>query len=241
MDQDTTASSLFEDSDTQSLQYCPTSEMDLSRLEGHNNQTHLQLRPSRSAENLTPRTRRKLFFSNSESYKPTSNQNAGKHERPTFILHVERSPSPRPTRTPSGTRPPKVKISRESSSPDLSRRPLSEYKDRPKSFSQCLAIPQQVYGRQNSGSNDSSYMMTSPANSPSSSSDCSGNWGLPTPPNSGKNSPRNSRKITSSQQRPLDLRTSTEESSDWQKERWRQWEMLASGKPDESYEQETLV
>lgn len=256
-DPDTTSSSLFDD--TESLPHSPCSDADphttSQRLPGG----HSPLRTSQSAEAMTPRTRRRFFFSNHDNDKINS-ENA-ERDRRRFKLRFDRSPSPLPQRTSkvaTSTRPPKVKVSDSSSPEVILRRPRSEYVERPsqlerphsENFSNCLAIPKPDYARQNSSSSIGSCINTSSTNDSPVGSDTSSQWLLPTPPASGTNSPKSCRKVSSSQQRPLGMlsghgnavtKTPPRGLSAWEKEKWRQWEIMAAENADNSYEKETLV
>ncbi|XP_069130193.1 rho GTPase-activating protein 4-like [Argopecten irradians] len=247
-DPDTTSSSLFDD--TESIPHSPCSEAD---IQNSSQRLHPPLRTSQSAENMSPRTRRRFFFSNNDN----DNENA-ERERRRFRLRFDRSPSPRPQRTPkaSSTRVPKVKVSDSASPEVILRRPRSEYVERPshlerphsENLSNCLAIPKPDYARQNSSCSVGSFVNTSSTNSPVGSD--SSQWLLPTPPVSGSNSPKSCRKVSSSQQRPLGMlsghgndvkQTPPKGLSAWEREKWRQWEIMAAENADDSYEKETLV
>ncbi|XP_060085869.1 uncharacterized protein LOC132565247 [Ylistrum balloti] len=254
-DPDTTSSSLFDD--TESLPNSPCSEADINNSSQRLPGLHPPLRTSQSAENMSPRTRRRFFFSNNDNDK-TNSENA-ERERRRFRLRFDRSPSPRPQRTPkaSSSRVPKVKVSDSASPEVILRRPRSEYVERPshlerphsENLSNCLAIPKPDYARQNSSCSIGSIVNTSSTNSPVGSESPS-QWLLPTPPVSGSNSPKSCRKVSSSQQRPLgmlsghgnDVReTPPKGLSAWEREKWRQWEIMAAENADDSYEKETLV
>ncbi|XP_062598081.1 uncharacterized protein LOC134259513 [Saccostrea cucullata] len=237
-DPDTTSSSIFEDSDTASLPRSPCSEGDFNASATRDSALHPPLRNTHSEDIMTPKTRRRFFFSSSDSDKSknkTDNNNTEK-ERPKFRLRMDRSPSPG-NRTKM--RPPKVKISSDSSSPEISvRRSRSEYVDRPRSenYSNSLAIPKPNYVRQNSATSFGSYANTSSSDSVPDP-EVSGQYLLPTPVST-DNSPL-SKRISPSQRRPLGVRRNAY--SGWERERWRQWEMLAAEGGDEGFEKETLV
>lgn len=162
---------------------------------------------------------------------------------------------PRASSVSKSPKTPRVKISRDSSSPEIIRRVRSGQIERPKSEigsrSQALTIPKPIYMRQNSCSSTGSYNTSSNASPVGSES--SGQWLLPTPPPSVSNSPkspwRTANKYTSSQQRPLGMLSETYDRSraasfgaaDLNREKWQHWENLTSNKPEDSYEQETLV
>ncbi|KAK3100288.1 hypothetical protein FSP39_017710 [Pinctada imbricata] len=247
-DLDTTSSSILEDSDTASLPHSPCSEMDLSSNSQRNSALHPPLRNSNSEEIMTPKTRRRFFFSSGDGNKQrqnrTNNNDSESERKPRFRMRLDRSPSPSSPRS-GNQRPPKVKISQDKSSPEANfvRRSRSDYTDRPRSenYSNCLAIPKINYARQNSATtSQGSLVNSSPSDSPISS-ECSGHYVLPTPPASGSNSPKSSRKMLSSRQRPLGLLSGQCQQPTWEKERWRQWELLAAENADDSYEKETLV
>lgn len=251
-DPDTTSSSLFDDnSDTASLPQSPSSEADLAspkRMSG----LHPPLRVSQSAE-MSPRTRRKFFFSPSEdkSKIQTDIEQTEKDDKSRLRIRFDRTPSPNPRAMPRSTaRTPKVKVSDTSTSalnPSvLLRRHRADFSERPRSenLSNNLAIPKPTYARQHSSSNLNNGRLTSPMNSPMGS-DSSDQWLLPV---SGSNSPKAARKVTSSQQRPLGLSgnvhvpySSHRSLSEREREKWRQWEVMAAENTDDSYEKETLV
>lgn len=188
---------------------------------------------------MTPKTRRRFFFSASDSDKSknkTDNNNTEK-ERPKFRIRTDRSPSPG---NRSNLRPPKVKISSDSSSPENSvRRARSEYLDRPRSenYSNSLAIPKPNYVRQNSATSFGSYANTSSSDSVIEPTG-SGQYLLPSPV-SGENSPMSSKRVSPSQRRPLGVRSNAYPG--WERERWRQWELIAAEGGEEGFEKETLV
>lgn len=237
-DPDTTSSSIFEDSDTASLPHSPCSEGDFTASTARNSALHPPLRNTHSDDIMTPKTRRRFFFSGSDSDKrksKTDNNNTEK-ERPKFRLRLDRSPSPG---NRSKIRPPKVKISPESSSPEISvRRSRPEKVDRPRSENYVnLAIPKPNYVRQNSATSFGSYANTSSSDSVLEP-EVSGQYLLPTPV-SGENTPMSSKRVSSSQRRPLGVRSNAYPG--WERERWRQWELLAAEGGDEGFEKETLV
>lgn len=188
---------------------------------------------------MTPKTRRRFFFSggDSDKSKNKSDNNNTEKERPKFRIRLDRSPSPG-SRTKM--RPPKVKISPDNSSPEISvRRSRSEYIDRPRSenYSNSLAIPKPNYVRQNSATSFGSYANTSSSDSVIEP-EATGQYLLPSPV-SGENSPVSSKRVSPSQRRPLGVRSHAYPG--WERERWRQWELLAAEGGDEGYEKETLV
>lgn len=239
-DPDTTSSSIFEEEQPY-LPHSPCSEKDLNSSQ----RLHPPLRTSHSLALMTPNSRRKFLFLHGDVENEENNHS--EKERPRFGLRIDRSPSPNPLRTP------RVKISKDGSSPEtVLRRPRLGYADRPLSenITNSLAIPKPNYTRQSSCSNVGSNVNTSTTSSPAGS-ESSEQWSLPTPPASGSNSPKSPRKVTSSQ-RPLGIRESSSSSRlnksappggypEWERERWRQWEMLAAENNDDSYEKETLV
>ncbi|VDI17995.1 Rho GTPase-activating protein 6 [Mytilus galloprovincialis] len=244
-DPDTTSSSIYDDSDTASIPRSPCSEAELNPQRQYD---HTPLRNSKSEEVMTPRTRRRFFFLSGNDNKTEKNDNNNtEKERPQFRL--DRSPSPQPLRTPRSARPPKVKITKETSSPAVVRRHRSNITDRPQSenLSNCLAIPKPQYSRQLSTSAINSQTNTSADENPVSGE--GGQWmqpSSPSTPSTAGSTPRTPRAF-SSRHRPLGLggiprmpRTPFA-NSDWERERWRQWELLAKENVDEKYEKETLV
>lgn len=239
-DPDTTSSSIFEDSDTASLPHSPCSEGDITASTARNSALHPPLRGTHSEDIMTPKTRRRFFFSASDSDKiknKTDNNNTEK-ERPKFRIRTDRSPSPG---NRSNLRPPKVKISSDNSSPENSvRRARSEYLDRPRSenYSNSLAIPKPNYVRQNSATSFGSHANTSSSDSVIEPTG-SGQYLLPSPI-SGENSPISSKsRVSPSLRRPLGVRSNAYPG--WERERWRQWELIAAEGGEEGFEKETLV
>ena len=251
-DPDTTTSSLYEDSDA-SLPHSPVSESHIT-FKNTPSQSHPPLRVAKSAEMLTPSSRRRFFFSpfgdTSESDKNSENVQRNSQERPKFHLVIEgEAGTPAGQRTPRSTRSQKSKLHRDSSDPDFSHRPHSVHVERPHSelytTAQSLAIPSPNYMRQYDIAGTDSQSNTS-LHSPVRS-DSVGHSGLHRSasnsglPRAGSSSPR----ITSSAQRPLDIRrtdrTPPSGSNDWQNDGWRQWKDISSDKPIEGFEQETLV
>lgn len=235
-DPDTTSSSIYDDSDTASIPRSPCSETELNPQKQTD---HTPLRNSKSEEVMTPRTRRRFFFSS--GFEDKNDNNNTEKERPYFRL--DRSPSPQPLRTPRSTRAPRVQIT-QTSSPAVVRRHRSNISDRPQSenLSNCLAIPKPHYSRQHS---TSALNTQSSADESQSSGEGSGQWLLPTPSQSASGgTPRTPRAFTS-RQRPLGVAGGRSrvpfENSEWERERWRQWEMLARENVDEQCEKETLV
>ena len=195
---------------------------------------------------MTPKTRRRFFFSPNDGHKHKqnrSNNNDNESDKPKFRLRLERSPSPSSPRSSKHITP-RVKISHESPSPEsIVRRSRSDFVERPRSenYSNSLAIPKMNYARQHSATSYGSLANSSPSPSDSpQSSECSGQYVLPTPPVSGNSSPKSYRKLYSSRQRPLGL-LSGQYQPTWERERWRQWDLLSAENADDSYEKETLV
>ncbi|KAL4230990.1 Rho GTPase-activating protein 6 [Mactra antiquata] len=220
-----TSSSLFEESDV-SMPHSPVSDSNLSTNTGM--QTQAPLRVARSAEILTPVARRKFFYSpEGESERRKSDVN-NPMNRPKFHLVIDNSPSPPEVhKTPRMTRTQRNTMTRDHSSPDLSSRPHSIHIERPHSelysSPKTLSIPTPDYSRQYSDNSRAS---------PSRSESVYGGH------RAGSTSPR----VTSSIQRPLNFnRTTPEGENEWQKNRWRQWDNVTSQKPNEGFEQETLV
>ena len=253
-DPDTTTSSLYEDSDT-SIPHSPVSESNI-QFKNTPSQSHPPLRVAKSAELLTPSSRRRFFFSplsDAESDKNSKNHGnvrEDSQERPKFHLVIEGEPSPPSGQlTPRTARSQKSKLHRDSSDPDFTHRPRSVHLERPHSelytTPQCLAIPSPSYARQfNSPVTDtqSNTSLQNPVRS-----DTFGHSGIPRSASntalsrSGSSSPR----MTSSAQRPLDIRrmerTPPAGSNEWQTDGWQQWKTVSADKPNEGFEQETLV
>lgn len=208
-----------------SLPHSPSSETNLPSNQGL--QAHPPLRIARSAEILTPVARRKFFYSpEGESERRKSDVN-NPMNRPKFHLVIDNSPSPpEVNKSPRMSRTQRNTLSRDHSSPDLTRphsihieRPHSELYTTPKT----LSIPTPDYARQ--------YSNNSRASPSRSEGLYSGN-------RAGSTSPR----VTSSIQRPLNFNRATPEGeNEWQKNRWRQWDDVTSQKPNDGFEQETLV
>ena len=219
--------------------------------------SHPPLRVAKSAEMLTPCSRRRFFFSplnDAESAKNSKNREhvrKDSQERPKFHLVIDGEEGP-PVgqRTPRNTRSQKTKLHRDSSDPYFTQRPHSVHVERPHSelytsAPQNLAIPSPNYMRQYNSPVLDSQSNTSLHNPVRS--DSFGHSGIPRSPSSsgltraGSSSPR----ITSSAQRPLDIRRTERPTSsganDVQSDGWRQWKNLASDKSNEGFEQETLV
>lgn len=241
-DPDTTSSSIYDDSDAASIPRSPCSETEMI---AHQQFEHTPLRNSKSEEIMTPRTRRRFFFSAGQNDKEERNDNNNtEKERPRFRL--DRSPSPQHLRTPRVSRPPRVQITKELSSPAVIRRHRSELTERPQSenLSNSLAIPKPHYSRQHSASALNNQTNTSPLNNPISSE--SEQWLLPTPPSTAGSTPKTPRAY-SSRQRPLGFSSANRSprtpfaNSEWERERWRQWELLAKENVDDNFEKETLV
>jgi hypothetical protein len=122
----------------------------------------------------------------------------------------------------------------------LTERPLSE------NLSNSLAIPKPHYSRQHSSSAINNPTNTSPSDSSISSDNNSGQWLLPTPPSTAGSTPKTPRAY-SSRQKPLSFASANRSprtpfaNSEWERERWRQWELLAKENVDDKYEKETLV
>ena len=251
-DPDTTTSSLYEDSDA-SVPHSPTSESNIS-FRNTPSQSHPPLRVAKSAEMLTPSSRRRFFFSplndTSESDKNSKNREnvrIDSQERPKFHLVIEGEGNP-PVgqRTPRNSRSQKTKLHRDSSDPDFTHRPHSVHVERPHSelyttTPQNLAIPSPNYMRQYNSpvlDSQSNTSLHSPVRS-----DSFGHAGIPRSSSSsgltcaGSSSPR----ITSSAQRPLDIRRTERPPSSGANDGWRQWKNISSDKPNEGFEQETLV
>ena len=253
-DPDTTTSSLYEDSDA-SVPHSPVSESNI-QFRNTPSQSHPPLRVAKSAELLTPSSRRRFFFSplndaeSERNSKNHANVRTESQERPKFHLVIEGSPSP-PTgqRTPRVTRSQKSKLHRDNSNPDFTQRPHSVHFERPHSelytTPQSLAIPSPNYVRQFNSPEIESQSNTSLQNPVQSDSfghpgitRSASNTGLS---RAGSSSPR----MTSSAQRPLDIRrverATPVGSSEWQTDGWRQWQSVSPDKPGEGFEQETLV
>lgn len=247
---------MCEDSDI-SIPHSPVSETNIS-FKNSQSQAHPPLRGAKSAEMLTPSSRRRFFFSplsdTSESDKNHKNRESVRsdsQERPKFHLVIEGDPSPPPgQRTPKSSRSQKTKIHRDNSDPDFAHRPRSVHVERPHSelytnTPQNLAIPAPNYMRQYNSPVPDSQSNTS-LHSPLRS-DSFGHSGIPRSASNsglsraGSSSPR----MTSSAQRPLDIRriekTPSDGANDWQTDGWRQWKNISSDKPNEGFEQETLV
>ncbi|XP_053398981.1 rho GTPase-activating protein 6-like isoform X2 [Mercenaria mercenaria] len=236
-----TSSSLYDDSDA-SLPHSPVSENNLNIKDSSGLQSTPTLRVARSAEILTPVARRKFFYSSPEEESVNHRRKSDVNnpmERPKFHLVIENSPSPpEVTKTPLSSRTTRNKMSRENSSPDLSSRPHSIHGERPHSelysTPKTLSIPPPNYMRLQTAEpcrSNSSF-----SNPPSRSESFTGsNY-------SGSRAGSSSPRVTSSIQRPLNFNRGTPEvENEWQKNRWRQWDNMASEKPVEGYEQETLV
>ncbi|KAL3880054.1 hypothetical protein ACJMK2_032325 [Sinanodonta woodiana] len=259
-DPDTTSSSVFDEADTSSLPHYTSSDVDVRNF---GSSLQPPLRVAKSAEVLTPNTTRRNFFSNqnnSDKYKRDNSVVIG--DRPKFHLRNDHSPSPPVIAQSLNT--PRVIVSREkSNSPEVNLRSHSMRNDneRPVSASYVdnLAIPNPYYSRQNSIPNvntnpvsktqealrpshstgQMSILNSTPSLHPSSLGTSVTNM------HRSSTSPRMTKKITSSRQRPLEM-NDTEHgapvgSPQWQKEKWRHWESIAADNPADSYDQETLV
>lgn len=226
-----TSSSFYDDSDA-SLPQSPVSDNNLRHSEAL--APYTPLRVARSAEILTPTTRRKFFYHDNKDSEKTRRKSD--LERPQFHLVIENSPSPPEVRkTPRITRGggERQTLPRENSSPEIfTTRPHSVHMERPHSeiytTAKSLTIPSPDFMRLCSDS----YRSNSSLNTPSSRSDSFSRERKST------STPR----VTSSIQRPLNFNRSTPEGeNEWQKDRWRQWDNVTSQKPGDVFEQETLV
>lgn len=236
-----TSSSVYDESDA-SLPHSPVSESNLQMRHSSALQSNPSLRVARSAEILTPVARRKFFYTPSEgggsSTRRRTSDVTNPMERPKFHLVIDNSPSPpEVNKTPRISRTPRNKMSRDNTSPDVSSRPHSIHIERPHSELYCtprtLSIPAAGYMRQHSDSGRSISSLTNP---PSRSESFNH------PSFGGNRAASTSPRVTSSIQRPLDFNRGTPEvENEWQKNRWRQWDTMASEKHVEAFEQETLV
>ncbi|XP_046369426.2 rho GTPase-activating protein 6-like isoform X1 [Haliotis rufescens] len=233
-----TSSSVFDDSDSPSMPHSPSSDADLLCHSRGYMGVHQTLRSSKSADPCTPLAQRKPGIVIEERRTASSSD-----DRPKVRVNIEKTTSPLVSRSQRTSRTPMVKVSRDSSSPEVLLRPHVDIRgDRPYSegYSHSLSIPKPSYLRENSSSSISSYL--SSTNSPGGS-DTSIQWSNQSPPSSSTSSPRPIRR-SSSQRRPLNLNQGDDApvgSAEWQRERWRHWEMIAADKKGEGYEQETLV
>ncbi|KAH3841932.1 rho GTPase-activating protein 6-like isoform X2 [Dreissena polymorpha] len=223
---------VYDDSDV-SLPHSPVSETNLHFRDVAALSTG-PLRVARSAEFLTPTVNRKFVFNNDAEHdeaparrKSDINSVLPVTDRPKFHLVIENTPSPPEVKRPQ--RHSRAELSATprdlSSQEKFSARPHSFHEERPHSElywkPKTLSIPSPTYMRQNS---DNPRVVV-PLNSALS--------------RAAPKSPR----VTSSIQRPLNFSRSTPEvENEWQKDRWRQWDNMASERPKEAtYEQETLV
>lgn len=133
-------------------------------------------------------------------------------------------------------------------------RPVSE------GYSQNLSIPRPLYLRENSSSSVSSCLSSSQnSHGGSDGNNQSGQWVLPTPPASRGTSPKPYFRSASSSSTLIPIssaarfnhshtdedegidKSMSHRNPEWERERWRQWEMIASEKRNSEAEQETLV
>ena len=204
---------------------------------------HQPLRETKSAEVLTPCSKRRFFYSSSQEEPRKADWHSRgsdvmhPEERPSFHLVIEDIPStPETRRTPRMSRSQRVKNSPDPSDSEVFSRPHSIHVERPHSelysTPKTLSIPTPDYMMYYPSAN-SSRSGSSRESPVRSDSFLRSSYN---PPRSGSSSPR----VTSSIQRPLNFNRTPEGENEWQKDRWRHWDSI-SGDGQNEYSQETLV
>lgn len=261
-------SSVFEDiSGSPVLQHAMNSDSDFFAYAKKQSSTaHRPLRVTKSAENCleSPITKsRATHLSDSQVMSECEGMRmSGSNNYPKTDTYENNYPSPVQSHIPI------LRLPHESSaSPEVVLRGRYEggSVERPYSEGYCqnLSIPRPLYLRENSNSSVSSCLSSS-QNSHGGGSDGLGQSAahmvLPTPPTSRGSSPKPFFRSASSSSTLIATSTSPsrfnhshsedEESNEkvlphrnteWERERWRQWEMIASEKRSLEIEQETLV